>query len=353
MLEKSFSINFKKIFLVVLLTMCTLTACSTSNDADGNASKSVALVTDGNVSDQSFNQSAWRGLEDYGKEYKLTRGKDGYQYFQVKNQTNLKNGINKALRQKYQTIFAIGNKSKKAILSAAKSNPQKNFVIIDDTIKGYKNIASVQFKKSEGAYLAGVAAANTTKTGKVGFIGGANNAVINSFKYGFNQGVKDQAKKMHKKITVYNQNIGNFTDTSKAKSIAAYMYGKKADIIFHAAGNAGNGLFQEAKFINQARPAKKRVWVIGVDTNQSNLGNYFAKGGQEANFVLTSIITGINVATKDIATHSYKEEFPGKKTIVYGLKNNVISILPGQIDPNTWKEVQIARNKILTGKIKI
>lgn len=200
MLEKSFSINFKKIFLVVLLTMCTLTACSTSNDADGNASKSVALVTDGNVNDQSFNQSAWRGLEDYGKEYKLTRGKDGYQYFQVKNQTNLKNGINKALRQKYQTIFAIGNKSKKAILSAAKSNPQKNFVIIDDTIKGYKNIASVQFKKSEGAYLAGVAAANTTKTGKVGFIGGANNAVINSFKYGFNQGVKDQAKKCIKKL---------------------------------------------------------------------------------------------------------------------------------------------------------
>lgn len=98
------------------------------------------------------------------------------------------------------------------------------------------------------------------------------------------------------------------------------MYGKKADIIFHAAGDAGNGLFQTAKFINQARPAKDRVWVIGVDTDQSNLGKYYAKGGQEANFVLTSVVTGVNRATKNIASRSYQGKFPGGKTIVYGLK---------------------------------
>lgn len=344
--------RFKKLFLVVLLAMGTLSACSTSNNAD-NENKSVALITDGNINDQSFNQSTWSGLEDYGEEYKLNKGTDGYQYFEVQKQTDLKKGINKAIHEKYRTIFGIGSESKAAIISAAKSNPNKNFVIMDDTIKGYENIASVRFRKDEGAYLAGVAAASQTQTGRVGFIGGANNTVINSFEHGFNQGVKDQAKKLHKKVTVYNQNVGNFTDTARAKNIAADMYGKNADVIFHAAGNAGNGLFQEAKFINQARPAKDRVWVIGVDVDQSKLGKYSAKGGQEANFVLTSVITGVNVATKDIASRSYKDEFPGGKTVTYDLKNNAVSILPGQIDPNAWKDVQIARNKILAGKIKI
>lgn len=345
--------RFKKIFFVALLASLTLTACSTSNNTDNTAAKSAALITDGSINDHSFNQSAWIGLEDYGKEYKLNKGADGYQYFQVKSQNNLKKGIDKAIKQKYQTIFGIGSEAKNAITSAAKSNPNKNFVIMDTTIKGYPNIASIRFRKDEGAYLAGVAAASETKTGKVGFIGGANSSVIRSFKRGFNQGVKDQAKKMHKKVTVYNQNVGNFTNTFKARNIALTMYGKNVDIIFHAAGKAGSGLFQAARFINQARPAKNRVWVIGVDADQSNLGRYNAKGGQEANFVLTSVITGVNVATKDIASRSYQDEFPGGKTITYDLKNNAVSILPGQIDPATWKKVQIARSKILAGKIKI
>ena len=351
--QKGPIMRFKKIFFIALLASLTLTACSTSNNTDNTAAKSAALITDGSINDHSFNQSAWIGLEDYGKEYKLNKGADGYQYFQVKSQNNLKKGIDKAIKQKYQTIFGIGSEAKNAITSAAKSNPNKNFVIMDTTIKGYPNIASIRFRKDEGAYLAGVAAASETKTGKVGFIGGANSSVIRSFKRGFNQGVKDQAKKMHKKVTVYNQNVGNFTNTFKARNIASTMYGKNVDIIFHAAGKAGSGLFQAARFINQARPAKNRVWVIGVDADQSNLGRYNAKGSQEANFVLTSVITGVNVATKDIASRSYQDEFPGGKTITYDLKNNAVSILPGQIDPATWKKVQIARSKILAGKIKI
>lgn len=61
-------------------------------------------------------------------------------------------------------------------------------------------MASVRFRKDEGAYLAGVATASQTKTGKVGFIGGANNSVIASFKRGFTQGVADQAKNCTKML---------------------------------------------------------------------------------------------------------------------------------------------------------
>ena len=191
--------RFKKLFLVVLLAMGTLSACSTSNNTDNSVSKSAALITDGKINDHSFNQSAWEGLEDYGTEYKLNKGADGYQYFQIKDKDDLKTGINKAIKQKYQTIFGLGSEAKSAITSAAKKHPNKNFVIMDDTIKGYPNIASVRFRKDEGAYLAGVAAASQTKTGKIGFIGGENSSVIRSFKHGFTKGVNNQAKRCTRK----------------------------------------------------------------------------------------------------------------------------------------------------------
>lgn len=346
--------KFKKAILLILLTATTLTGCANQNKAENSSSKSIALITDGSgINDHSFNQSAWEGFKDYGQEYKLNQGRNGYQYFQSKNSGDFSKNIAKAVKAKYQTIFGIGYKLKDDISTAAKRYPNKNFVIIDDVIKNHKNVASVTFRKDEGAYLAGVVAASESKTGRVGFIGGSKSGIINSFSSGFTQGVQDQAKKMHKKITVFHQYVGNFTDTNRAKSIASGMYGKGADIIFHAAGGAGNGLFEEAKFINQARPAKDKVWVIGVDADQSDLGNYFAKGGQEANFVLTSVITGVNVATKDIASQAYQDNFPAGKKLVYGLRSGAVSLLPGQIDPNAWKNAQIAKQKILAGKIKI
>lgn len=346
--------KFKKTFLLILLTTIALTGCANQNKAENSSSKSIALITDGSgINDHSFNQSAWEGFKSYGLEYKLNQGRDGYQYFQSKSPSDFSKNINKAIEAKYQTIFGIGYKLKDDIATAAKRYPNKNFVIIDDVIKNRKNVASVTFKKNEGAYLAGVVAASESKTNRVGFIGGAKSQIINSFNSGFTQGVQAQAKKMHKKIIIFHQYVGNFTDANKAKNIASRMYGKGADIIFHAAGGAGNGLFDEAKFINQAHPAKDRVWVIGVDVDQSNLGNYFAKGGQKANFVLTSVITGVNVATKDIASQAYQDNFPAGKKLVYGLRSGAVSLTSGQIDPNAWKNAQIAKQKILTGKIKI
>src|SRR5699024_12428996 len=116
------------------------------------------------------------------------------------------------------------------------------------------------------------------------------------------------------------------------------MVTQKADIIFHCSGCAGDGLFQRAKAINQTRTAKDKVWVIGVYGDQSHLGNYTAKGGQKSNFFLTSVITGVNVAVKDIANRAYNNKFPGGKNLVYGLKNNGVSIERGQISASTWKE---------------
>src|SRR5699024_8421591 len=158
------------------------------------------------------------------------------------------------------------------------------------------------------SYLAGVVAAKETKTNTVGFIGGAHGDIVDLFDAGFTQGVKDQAKKMHKKVTILNQYIGNFTSSDKDKSIAQSMYTKKTDIIFHSAGGACDRLLQQVKVINQTTTAKDKVWVFGVDVDQSHLGNYTAKVGQKSNFDLTSLLTGLNVAVKDIANRAYNNK---------------------------------------------
>lgn len=88
------------------------------------------------------------------------------------------------------------------------------------------------------------------------------------------------------------QYVGDFTSTDKAKSIAKSMYADNADIVYQAAGQAGNGVFQEAKDYNKTRLAKQKVWVIGVDIDQEKLGNYVSKDGKRklySNFCIKGI----------------------------------------------------------------
>lgn len=351
--------KLKKVFgstMAVLAASMMLTAChgkGTKSANNSNSKHGIALITDENgVDDKSFNQAAWQGFKAYGKEHNLSQGKGGYQYFQSSSAADYVPNFTQAANAGYQTIFGVGYQLADSVKAEAKKYPKKNFVIIDDVVPG-KNIASATFESNESSYLAGVAAAYTTKTNTVGFIGGAKSSVIDMFEAGYIKGVKDTAKKLGKKITVLDQYIGDFTSTDKAKSIAQSMYAKKADIIYQAAGNAGNGVFQEAKNLNSTKNASDKVWVIGVDVDQTAQGNYKSKDGKKANFTLTSVLKGLNIATKDIADRAYKGKFPGGKHLVYSLKGNGVSLIKGNLSDKAWKAAQEARQEIISGKIKV
>jgi ABC transporter periplasmic protein len=350
--------NLKKvvIFGVATLSAFAMTACSNKTATNSNGKKNkgtVALITDGNgVNDHSFNESAWNGFLAYGKEHNLTKGSNGYQYFQTSGAAEFVPNLEQAAKN-YDTIYGVGYMLSDSVKTAAAKYPKKNFVIIDDVITGKKNVASATFKSNDSSYLAGVAAAYTTKTNTVGFIGGAKSSVIDLFEAGYIQGVKDTAKKLSKNITILDQYIGDFTSTDKAKSIAQSMYAKKADIVYQAAGSAGNGVFQEAKDLNSEKAVNDKVWVIGVDIDQTSQGKYTAKGGQKSNFTLTSVLKGLNFAVKDIANKAYDGKFPGGKHLVYGLQHDGVSLTKGNLNSKTWKAVQQARQDIINGKIKV
>lgn len=333
----------------------TLSACGSSDKKDdGKKSKhSAAIVTDiGGVDDRSFNQSAWEGLQAWGKEHGLKKGVGGYDYLQSQTAADYTTNLDKAVQAGYKTIFGVGYLLKDAVQKAAQQNPNTNFVIIDDIIEGQKNVASAVFKDNEAAYLAGVAAAYTTKTNKVGFIGGEEGAVIDRFQAGFQQGVADAAKQLHKKITVDVKYAASFGAPDKGKALAAQMYKSGIDIIYHAAGGTGAGVFQEAKALNEKGKGDK-VWVIGVDSDQQAEGEYTNKDGKKDNCTLTSTIKGVNVAVEDICNDAWDNKFPGGKTLKFGLKDKGVSITKGFLSEKAEKAVNQAKQSVIDGKVQV
>ena len=266
-----------------------LTACgsrSSKSSSSSSDSLKVAMVTDvGGIDDKSFNQSAWEGLQAWGKKHNLKKGQ-GYDYFQSTNESEYTNNLDTAVSGGYQLIFGVGFALHDAIEDAADNNTDTNFVIIDDEVKDKDNVASVLFADNEAAYLAGIAAAKTTKTKTVGFVGGQEGTVIDRFEAGFKAGVKSVDDTIKVKVNY----VGSFGDAAKGKTIAAAQYADGADVIYHAAGGSGTGVFSEAKSINESRNEADKVWVIGVDRDQKEDGNYTSKDGQTSNFVLASTI---------------------------------------------------------------
>lgn len=309
---------------------------------------SVALITDvGGVDDKSFNQSAWEGMQEFGEMNGLSQGKDGYTYFQSNSESDYNPNINQAVQQGFKTIFGIGYKLKPAIEENAGKHADTNFVIVDDVIEGKDNVASATFKDQEAAYLAGIAAAMTTETKKVGFVGGAESEVIDRFQAGFEAGVHS----VDPDIKVDVKYAGDFGAPDKGKTIAASMYSSGVDIIYHAAGGTGNGVFSEAKAINEK--GDKKVWVIGVDRDQTQEGEYTTKDGKKDNFTLTSTTKGVSATVIDLSTKAMNGEFPGGEHLVYGLKEDAVGLTEGQLKDDVIGAVKEAREKIIAGEIEV
>lgn len=337
----------------VLAAGTLLGACGTKSDNSGSKGKdkfTVALVTDtGGIDDRSFNQSAWEGLQQFGKDNHLSKGKDGFDYLQSKSDADYTTNLNTAVRKQFDLVYGVGYKLKPAIEKIADQRKNTNFAIIDDVITGKKNVASITFKEQEGSFLVGVVAGMATKTNKIGFIGGTDSDLINKFAAGFRAGVKAANPKANVQI----QYVGSFDDASKGQSMASAMYKSGIDVIYHAAGGSGKGVFTEAKNIKQNDP-NKNVWVIGVDRDQADEGKVTVKG-KEYNVTLTSMVKRVDKAVIDLSTKAKDGKFPGGKNIVYGLKEDAIGIAPTQdnLTPEMKSAVKDWKQKIINGKVNI
>ena len=292
----------------------------------------IGMVTDvGGVNDQSFNQSAWEGLQKAKKELGI---KASYQ--ESKQDADYQANLETLYDAGNGLIWGIGFKMADAILTAAKQNPKQKYAIVDYTYenKTPPNVLGVMFKAEEGAFLAGYISAKMSKTNTIGFIGGMSVPIIHAFQYGFKAG----AKQANKNIVILEQYSESFTDAAKGKAIANQMISKNADVIFHAAGAVGDGVIEAAK--------EKNKMAVGVDRDQ----NYLAPKN-----VITSSMKRVDNAIFQVVADLKKGIFKGGTTQNFGLKDGAVDIAPTtekMIPAALLKEVQTLKKKIADGKIK-
>ncbi|HSO58667.1 MAG TPA: BMP family protein [Paenisporosarcina sp.] len=305
---------------------------------------SVAMVTDiGGVDDKSFNQSAWTGLKAFGADNGLEEG-EGIAYLQSKSDADYNSNLNKLVRREFDLVFGIGFLMEKAVNDIAVQQKDAQLAIID-AIVDQPNVASVLFKEQEGAYLAGVAAALMTKSKKIGFVGGMEIPVIERFEAGFLEGVKA----VDPSIKVDVQYTGKFDDAALGKTSANRMYSSGVDIIFHAAGGTGNGVFAEAKELKTKDP-DAYVWVIGVDSDQYEEG---AVG--EDNVTLTSMLKRVDIAVQNLSKLAMDGKFPGGETTVYGLADEGVALADsrGAIPEDVLAQIDEYAKKIANGDVVV
>jgi basic membrane protein A and related proteins len=310
---------------------------------------SVAMVTDvGGVDDKSFNQSAWEGLQKFGEENGMKKGKGGFDYLQSQSDADYATNLNKLVRSDFDLIYGIGYLMTDAITEIAEQKPDNKFAIVDSVVEK-PNVASITFKEHEGSFLVGVVAGLTTKTNKIGFVGGMEIPLIEKFESGFRAGVKA----VNPEATVEVQYAGAFDQADKGKAIASSMYASGIDVIYHAAGATGNGVFSEAKDLKTKDP-NREIWVIGVDKDQAPEG-VVKVGGQEYNVTLTSMVKRVDVAVYDVAKKAKDGQFPGGEIIEYGLPENGVGIAPTQdnVKPEVLKAVDEWKEKIIKGEVKV
>ena len=237
-----------------------------------------AVVFDmGGKFDKSFNEGVWAGVTKFMDETGIE-----VMEFEVTNETQREQAMRRMVSKGATVVLGVGFAQADAIDAVAADNPDVQFAIIDVYWLDRPNLRQYRFKEHEGSYLVGVAAALTSKTGKVGFVGGMDIPLIRKFACGYVQGAKEA-----KAGTVVIQNMTGATpsawnDPTKGAELAQSQIDRGADVIYHAAGGTGLGVIRAA--------ADAGKLAIGVDSNQNGL----APG-----HVLTSMLKRVDVAAYD------------------------------------------------------
>src|SRR5437588_5850757 len=357
--------NAKLLLMLLLISFLLFVgpACNrASYGADDKSKIHVGIVFDiGGKDDRSFNAAAWTGVKcaETGMlpDGKMSCGKPALDIVlrdvEPGNPVSIEPAMRAFAERGYDLVIGVGFAQGPIMQAVAKDYPNIHFAIIDGVIfeddgKTPKaNVASLVFKEHEGSYLVGMIAAMTSKTGKLGFIGGMDIGLIHRFEGGYEQG----AKAANPNIQVI-QNYVGVTDAAwnnpgKGKEIALAQISKGADVIFTAAGNSGLGAFDA---VEQSGKENGRAthFVIGVDSNQN-----MVKPG----FVLTSMVKHVDNAVYDIIRDVVAHKFQGGFH-VFGLDTEGVGYVMDSnnqnlVSPEAVRAAEEAKKKIIAGQIKV
>ena len=344
-------IKYLLLLCLVAVTAAIFSGCVNRTEARREGCQiRVGIVFDiGGKNDRSFNAAAWEGVKRAEKDLPIC-------LYDVEpgNPTSIEPAMRAFAEKGFDLIIGVGFAQGPILKRVATDYPNIKFAIVDGVIMEddgktpKSNVASLVFREHEGSYLVGMIAAEKSKTGVLGFLGGMDIGLIHRFQKGYEEGAKSVNPKVVLITNYVGVTDGAWNNPGKGKELALAQIEKGADVIFTAAGNSGLGAFDAVEQYGKNAQGEANKFVIGVDSNQN---------GVKPGFVLTSMVKRVDNAVYDVVKEVLGGKFEGgfhvfgldKDGVAYALDDFNKSL----ISPETLQDVEEAKKKIVAGEIKV
>jgi basic membrane protein A len=315
------------------------------DEATAASGTSAGIVFDvGGRGDKSFNDGAYKGgvraQSELGVNVKLIEPGDG---------SDREAGIRLLAAEGTDIVIGVGFIFTDDLTQLAREYPNVKFAGVDYALQtdaqGHivsppANLAALKFREEEGSFLVGALAALVSHSKRIGFVGGMDIPLIHKFEAGYRAGVKQVCAD----CTVVAQYAGAtpeaFANPSKGKELALSQYNSGVEVIFHASGSTGLGVFEAARQTNKL--------AIGVDADQ-----YAEAPGH----ILTSMVKGVDSAVFDAIRLVREGTFKGG-IYSFGLKEGGVGYIYDEhnrmlIPDSVRSRVEALKQEIIAGRIKV
>jgi len=305
----------------------------------------VGIVLDvGGRGDKSFNDGAYAGADSAAK----TIGTN-IRFIEPGEGSDRESGLRLLAAEDMDLVIGVGFIFSDDITNLAKEYPNIPFACVDyalavdkngNVIPPPPNVAALKFREEEGSFLVGALAALVGKSKKVGFVGGMDIPLIHKFEAGYRAGVKQVCPDCEVIAQYAGVTPEAFKNPGKGKELALSQYQSGVNVIFHASGSTGQGVFEAARVMDKL--------AIGVDADQND---------EAPGHVLTSMVKGVNAAVFDAIQRVQAKTFKGG-IYSFGLKEGGVGYIyddrnKALIPDSIHTRVEELKQEIIAGRIKV
>jgi basic membrane protein A len=309
------------------------------SDSPRTTHAKIGLVFDvGGRGDKSFNDAAYAGLERAENELGVEAS-----FLEPVSTEDREAALRLFAARGLDLVVAVGFVFTSDVDAVAAAYPKIHFACVDYAPHGEalaSNVEGLAFREEEGSFLVGAVAGFMSKTHQVGFVGGMTIPLIRKFEAGYVAGVAVACPACVVRSTYAGSTPDAFKDPAKGKALAISEIAQTADVIFHASGATGHGVFEAAR--------DAHVWAIGVDSDQYD---------EMPGTVLTSMVKRADIAVFEAIRDTVTGHFEGGMR-VFGLKEDGVDYVHegphGALVPDAVKaDVAKLRAEVIAGRVVV
>lgn len=331
------SVRLGLFFAIVMLAGCG--GGENAAEQTGDAFK-VGLVFDvGGLGDKSFNDAAHRGLLRAREELGVH-----FEYYEPAEGSEREAALRIFAAGDWDLVIGVGFLFSDDIRKVAEEFPDKKFACIDMTWQEGDavpaNLVGIKFREEQGSFLVGALAALVSETGTLGFVGGMDIPLIHKFEAGYRAGAT-QVRPDARVLVRYAGVTGDaFQNPTKGKELALAQIDQQADVIFHASGSTGLGVFEAVR--------DRGKLAIGVDSDQQ---------AEAPGHILTSMTKQVDIAVFETTAAARGGTFAGGVRVL-GLAEGGVDYVFDEtnarwITPEIRAQVEALRAEIVAGRIEV